>query len=239
MVEPITAFVLAFIGSAHCIGMCGGFAAAIGATREGVAPLLLRQVVYSAGRIFTYAFLGACAGFVGHYFSRFDGSGLVTAQQIFSIVAGAVMIIVGLSVLGVFKRRRQRQPGPITGLLTAMFRQLLNARGGMGFLVAGVANGFLPCGFVYAFLAMAVATQDVLRGTLVMVAFGLGTVPAMMAIGCGATLLSHTARLRVYHVAAVFVVVAGGATIYRAFPLGKRATCCDSEVQQVTAHVEQ
>lgn len=234
MVEPTAAFVLAFIGSAHCIGMCGGFAAAIGATRERVAPLLLRQVIYSVGRVFTYSFMGACAGYVGHYFSRFDGGTLVTAQQIFSIVAGVVMVVVGASVLGVFRRRNQRQPGPISGLFAPMFRQLLNARGGIGYLVAGVANGFLPCGFVYAFLAMAAATQDVMRGVTLMVAFGLGTVPAMLAIGCGATLLSHTARLRVYRIAAVFIVIAGGATIYRAFPLGKPADCCDDEIPQVT-----
>jgi len=238
MVEPTAVFFLAFLGSAHCIGMCGGFAAAIGATRERVTPLLLRQVIYSVGRIFTYSFLGACAGHVGHYFSRFDGRTLATAQQVFSIVAGVVMVVVGASVLGVFPRRNQSKPGPIGGLLAPMFHQLLNARGGIGFLIAGVANGFLPCGFVYAFLAMAAATQDVLRGAILMIAFGLGTVPAMMAIGCGATLLSHTARLRVYRIAAVFVVIAGGATIYRAFPLGKRANCCDNEVPQLTASVK-
>ncbi len=233
MLEPTAVFVLAFIGSAHCIGMCGGFAAAIGATRERVAPLLLRQVVYSAGRIFTYSFLGACAGFVGQYFTGFDGGALVTAQQVFSIVAGVVMVVVGASVFGVFRRRRQRQPGFISGLFAPMFRQLLNARGGIGYFVAGVANGFLPCGFVYAFLAMAAATQDAMRGLILMIAFGLGTVPAMMAIGCGATLLSHTARLRVYRIAAVFIVIAGGATIYRAFPLGQPADCCEDDVPTI------
>ena len=118
------------------------------------------------------------------------------------------------------------------------FLQLLSTRGGIGYFVAGVANGFLPCGLVYAFLAMAVATQDVGRGAVVMIAFGLGTVPAMMAIGCGATLLSHTARLRVYRLAAVFVVIAGAATIYRAFPLGKPADCCEDEILPVTTSVD-
>lgn len=233
MIEPAAAFVLAFIGSAHCIGMCGGFAAAIGATRERVAPLALRQVIYSVGRVFTYSFMGACAGFVGHYFSGFDGGTLVTAQQVFSIAAGVVMVVVGVSVFDVFRRRKQRRPGPISGLFAPMFRQFQSARGGIGYFVAGVANGFLPCGFVYAFLAMAAATQDVMRGIILMVAFGLGTVPAMMAIGCGATLLSHTTRLRVYRIAAVFVVIAGGATIYRAFPLGTPADCCEDDVPTV------
>lgn len=235
MVEPAAAFVLAFIGSAHCIGMCGGFAAAIGATRERFTPLLLRQLTYSAGRVFTYAFMGACAGYVGLYFSRFDTGGLVTAQQVFSILAGVTMIVVGAAVLGLFGRRKPGKVGAIAALFAPMFRQLLGARGGVGYFIAGVANGFLPCGFVYAFLAMAVATQDVVQGLAIMVAFGLGTVPAMLAIGCGATLLSHTARLRVYRVAAVFIVIAGGATLYRAFPLGRAANCCDGDVPAVTA----
>jgi len=234
MIEPVAVFILAFLSSAHCIGMCGGFAAAIGATNDRVGPLLVRQAVYSVGRCLTYAFLGACAGFAGLYFSRFDGA-LVTAQQLFSILAGVVMVVVGASVLGLFRWRRQPGPGPVAQLFAPLFRQLLNARGGLGYFVAGLANGFLPCGLVYAFLAMAVTTQHVGKGAVVMLAFGLGTVPAMLAIGCGATLLSHTARLRVYRLAACFVLVAGVATIYRAFPLGRRADCCDQELSPAAA----
>jgi len=233
MVEPLAVFVLAFLSSAHCIGMCGGFAAAIGATQQRVAPLLIRQLVYSVGRCLTYAFLGACAGFAGLYFSRFDNA-LVTAQQVFSILAGVVMVVVGGSVLGLFRWRRKQGPGVIGQLFAPMFRQLLNARGGLGYFVAGLANGFLPCGLVYAFLAIAVTTQHVGQGAVIMLAFGLGTVPAMLAIGCGANLLSHTARLRVYRLAACFVLIAGAATIYRAFPLGRRATCCDQDAPTIT-----
>ena len=69
MIEPTAVFVLAFLSSAHCIGMCGGFAAAIGATHDRVAPLVFRQAIYSVGRVFTYAFLGACGGYAGLFFS--------------------------------------------------------------------------------------------------------------------------------------------------------------------------
>jgi len=97
-----------------------------------------------------------------------------------------------------------------------LFRQFLMGRGRWPVFVAGLATGFLPCGLVYAFLAAAVATGNVLKGMLVMACFGLGTVPAMAAIGCGSRVLSLRLRQHVFRLAACFVVLLGGATIYRA-----------------------
>jgi sulfite exporter TauE/SafE len=75
--------------------------------------------------------------------------------------------------------------------------------------LAGVFTGFIPCGLVYAFLALAAATGDIVRAWLVMVTFGAGTVPLMVLTGCGGTLISVAARARVLKVAAWCVVVAG------------------------------
>jgi sulfite exporter TauE/SafE len=75
--------------------------------------------------------------------------------------------------------------------------------------LAGVFTGFIPCGLVYGFLALAAATGDVVRAWLVMVTFGAGTVPLMVLTGCGGTLISVAARARVLKVAAWCVVVAG------------------------------
>jgi hypothetical protein len=72
-----------------------------------------------------------------------------------------------------------------------------------------VFTGFIPCGLVYAFLALAAATADVVRAWLVMVTFGAGTVPLMVLAGCGGTLISIATRARVLKVAAWCVVIAG------------------------------
>ncbi len=214
-----------FLGSAHCIGMCGGFACAVGASRAPFWPLFARQLLYNTGRVFTYAFLGALAGSSGLYLSRYR-LGPVNPQQAFSLLAGSIMIAIGLSTLGLV-RLPQSWSAATSRLFAPFFAYFLNARGWFGYFLAGLANGFLPCGLVYAFLAMAAAAQDSPRGALVMVFFGLGTMPAMLAIGCGSRWLTQTTRLRVYRIAAVFVVVLGSVTLYRGWP-GEGATCCHS-----------
>ena len=230
MGELITVFVAGLLSSAHCIGMCGGFAAAIGATDQPMLPLVGRQLIYSAGRLTTYAFLGACGGFAGLYLSRFNTQ-LVSAQQVFSVLAGVIMLAVGLSVLGLLRLPRAVSGG-VSSLFAPLYRHFLNARSTGGFFLAGIANGFLPCGLVYAFLAMAVTKESVSLGMLVMLCFGAGTVPVMVLIGCGSKLLSRTTRLRVYRVAACFVILAGIRTIVRGIPSGDAP--CHTPVETTT-----
>jgi len=230
MIEYGAVFMGGVLGSAHCLGMCGGFAAALGAADIPFWPVFARQLIYSLGRICTYSFLGAVSGAAGLYLSQFR-TPLVQVQQVFSFLAGAFMIVIALSVFGVLPRRY----GTSGGLLAPVFAQFLNARTWLGFFLAGLANGFLPCGLVYSFLALSVATADVTRGMLTMAMFGLGTAPAMVAIGCGSRLLPGGARLRVLRGAAVLVLVMGGVTIYRALPASAGSCCHDDAAPAANA----
>ncbi len=216
MMEYIAVFSGGLLGSAHCIGMCGPLAAAIGASDKLFWLILRRQLIYSAGRIATYAFLGAVGGAVGMRLGQFR-TPLIGVQQAFSILAGLIMLYVALSVLGLipFQRRKSCAPG---GLLAPLFTHFLSAPGPFGFFTAGLATGFLPCGLVYSFLAMAVAGGAVLHGMALMACFGLGTVPAMVLVGCGGNLLGRAARARVMQAAACFIFVMGIASIVRALP---------------------
>lgn len=245
----IAMFTIGLLGSVHCLGMCGGFAIAVGTVplrvpgeRPPILPGLLRQAIYSGGRLFTYAFLGAAAGLLGARLARTELP-LVGSQQVLAIVAGALMIYIGLNTLGVrvsrlWRRTRQpvapgrvRSPGgaapdraPGGGLFTSLLAQFINARGPLPFLLAGVLTGFLPCGLVYIALAKATQSADPLSGALAMIAFGAGTAPAMVALGCGSTLLSAGVRQRVLQLAACFVILLGGVTVYRGIPYEK--SCC-------------
>lgn len=231
-VEPLVG---GFLTSAHCIGMCGGFAAAIGATELPFRVSFARQIIYSIGRIFTYSFLGACGGTVGLYLSQFQ-SPLVSTQKVFSLMAGVFMIVIGLSVLGVLRFQWLGKGG--SGLFAPLFARFMSARGWTGFFLAGLATGFLPCGLVYSFLAKAVSTGDMVAGTLTMTAFGIGTVPAMVAIGCGSSLLGHAARRRIYQIAACFVILLGAMTVRRSFPLGGDKSCCHTTAAVVCTQSE-
>lgn len=225
MTQWLAVFVGGLLGSSHCIGMCGGFAIGIGASVEKLGPATARQLTYSAGRILTYCFLGAMGGFAGLYLQRFR-TPLLTVQQVFSIVAGVLMVIVALSIL---IPRRGAATSPKSGCVTAsLLGPFMRLPGQIGVLLAGVATGFLPCGLVYGFLAQAAATSSIHLGALTMLAFGLGTVPLMVATGCGGQFMTHHTRMRVYRVAACVVLVMGAITVRRGF-VSRSDRCCDCE----------
>ena len=222
MTPYLAVFGGALLGSAHCIGMCGGFAAAIGASKPNLRAVLPRQLIYTVGRIFTYAFLGALAGFAGMRLNQYETS-LLNAQRIFSMIAGIVMLGVGVSALGILRKKRNG-PSRVGKLFAPIFTHFLNGSATGAYFAAGVATGFLPCGLVYAFLALAIAAANVGEGMLIMTCFGLGTAPTMIAIGCGSTLLSVGQRTRVFRVAGALMLIMGAVTIYRAIP--HEDSCC-------------
>lgn len=229
MFELAGIFGVSLLSSVHCAGMCGGFAAAVGCSRAGcgAARSLGAQVVYSAGRLFTYMFLGVVGGFAGARLAS-SGETLAMVQQGFSILAGVALVLVGAVSLGVlrFPAGKYSLLSSLTSMVTPIYRHFLSGKSGAGLLLGGVANGFLPCGLVYAFLALAVAKGTPIGGGLLMLAFGLGTVPIMVASGMGGSLLGVAARAKVYRVAGAVMVVMGAVTIVRGVP-SEDTTCCD------------
>jgi sulfite exporter TauE/SafE len=111
------------------------------------------------------------------------------------------------------------------GLLAPLLAYFLNARGWWGYFSAGLANGFLLCGLVYSFLALTSAQDTALHGMTLMICFGIGTVPAMLLIGCGTTFLKQNVRLRMYRAGAALVVDFGFVTIWRGLPSGSADGC--------------
>lgn len=216
MLDPLSTYVLIFIagiaGSMHCVGMCGGFACALGADARGSAASLRRHLTYNAGRVTTYCFLGALAGFLGAELVGHAGdeSAITLAQRALAGVSGALMIFIGLQFLGYFRSATRSAPG--SSFLAAVFRDLLKAPGPAAPLAFGVANGFLPCPLVYAFAAQAAASDGALPGMLVMAAFGLGTFPAMLAMG-GAGMWLRSGTLQPVSVSAL---KGGGTVLQRA-----------------------
>jgi sulfite exporter TauE/SafE len=207
MLELPLIFVGGLLGSAHCVGMCGGFALLLGAGSRSLGANLGRQLLYSAGRISTYAVVGAAVGYAG---VRLAGmaSPLINVQAVLSIVAGVLLVMQGLHAAGWLPQWRVAGPSagcPFTGGLGG----LLRSRGAAAAFLAGVFTGFLPCGLVYAYLALATSAGGLWQGWLTMACFGLGTVPLMVLTGSGGSLLSVINRQRVLRVAAICVVVTG------------------------------
>jgi sulfite exporter TauE/SafE len=200
------------LGSSHCIGMCGGFALALGSTRRSFVANLSRQAVYSLGRIFTYATAGAAAGFGGWRLMHALNS-VMWIQAVLAISAGVLLISEGLRAMGWSAGRSPMSPGSCLG--PHFFGALLAASRLRSVFLAGIINGLLPCGLVYAYLALAASSGDMMHGWATMAVFGLGTMPVMVLVGSGGSVLKHTARRHLLRIAGGCVLVMGVISIFR------------------------
>lgn len=215
MMELPLVFVAGLLGSAHCVGMCGGFAVILGMHARSRGGNLVSQAVYTGGRIFTYASLGAVAGACGGRLSL-DGPAWMNVPVLLCLVAGVVLIVQGLESAGIRIWSRSPLAAHIAGTLPCgAFGTLLRNRGWTGVFLAGVLTGFLPCGLLYGMLALAASTGDLLLGAAVMTAFGLGTAPLMVATGVAGNLISAASRRRLLSLAAWCVVLTGALTLAR------------------------
>ncbi len=216
LIELPLVFLGGLLGSAHCIGMCGGFALSVGLAVRGVSENLRRQLIYTAGRIFTYSFFGIVAGYAGFYLAR-RASLWINAQAVFSMVAGVLLVGQGLLALGIVPRRVwSKALGNGPACLAATFvGPFLTSPRTSNVLLAGVLTGFLPCGLVYGYLALASSSANIRDGLLTMCLFGAGTAPLMILAGTGASLISQRLRRGLLRVSAVCVVVTGLISIAR------------------------
>jgi hypothetical protein len=211
MIELPLVFVAGVLGSGHCIGMCGPFTLVIGASAQPLANLL-RQAVYTVGRIMTYAMLGAVVGFGG---SRLADSipGVVNVPAILAIAAGLFLLYQGLVAAGWLHAVPIAAGVPcFAGGFLATF---LTRPGLRNVLLAGLLTGFLPCGLVYAFLALAGSSASLIGGASIMAVFGLGTAPVMILTGCGGSLLGLAFRQRLYRLAACCLILTGVVSLAR------------------------
>ncbi len=185
MTQYLLLFLAGVAGSFHCVGMCGGFACAMGSDPRGPVITLRRHLVYNLGRVMTYCFLGVLVGYLGVLLVGHGGESTPAslAQRALAVVSGLLMVFIGLQFFGFFRRFSPGLTGVGGELLVPALRELLNTSGIAAPLAFGVLNGFLPCPLVYAFAAQAAASGGPESGFLTMAAFGLGTFPAMLMMG--------------------------------------------------------
>jgi len=218
------------LGSAHCVGMCGGFAMTLGAHAPSWRANLVRQLIYGGGRLFTYTALGAVAGYGGRKLVL--ASPVVNVQAWLAVAAGVLLIWQGLVATGVLRRVRRIKGSTLPCMGPSLLGSLLRTRGVVAPLTAGVLTGLLPCGLVYAFVALAVSGGTMGRGMATMLAFGFGTLPMMTALGLGTSLVGLAARQHLLKAAAWCVVITGalsiarGATAFQPSSSGENTPTC-------------
>lgn len=207
---------IAFLGSfGHCIGMCGGIVLAYSTIKIDPKSSKVSQstahLLYSLGRVFTYSILGAIFGALGGVVTFSN-----TANGVMLIVAGIAMVLAGLSLMGKIKFLTLIEHSfSSSSLYKDMFKRVLNSKSNFSFFTLGMLNGLLPCGFVYFFAITAASTASPLYGALVMVIFGLSTIPAMFSLGFLASLSSATNfRNMMMSLSSFAVILYGVYTLY-------------------------
>lgn len=203
---------------AHCLGMCGGFVLHLSLdepTRRGWARPAVRQALWHVGRIGSYAFVGALAGWAG---AALPLGTWQFWQRALAVVAGATMAAAGLAMLGLRRGRVKTPAGASPGLLEGMLR-FLPARPSAGTALAmGMVCGVLPCPVVLAFVALAASTQSVAGGIVTMAAMGVGTIWSLALLTAGARLVGSGVRRWAGPIGGVVLIVLGAVTVLRATP---------------------
>lgn len=187
-------FLAGLASSLHCVGMCGGIASSLtlslapnGSPGDRVRTLLLAQL----GRIIAYTLAGAVLAAIGS--SIYFGFDRAEAHFVMRWAGALVLVYIGLSVMG--------WAPALSGLdrLGDGVTRFMGARLGGAFrsaspVLAGLVWGLLPCGMVYAVLLYALLSGSAVSGGLVMLGFGLGTLPAVTAAALGLTQFLALAR---------------------------------------------
>jgi sulfite exporter TauE/SafE len=173
----LSAYLVGFLGSFHCAGMCGPIALSLPLPQQSLAGVLSGRLLYNSGRVITYSLLGLIVGLIGHSIS------LSGYQKPLAIGTG-ILILLGVLLPVFFKRfdALSRLSGLYSGTIKDAFRKLFGKRSKLTLFLIGVVNGFLPCGFVYLALAGAIASGTWTQSVLYMTFFGLGTVPMMFTL---------------------------------------------------------
>jgi uncharacterized protein len=205
------AFTTGLIGGfGHCIGMCGPIVASSGlhsaaTNRAGVPSPLVPQVLYNTGRIATYGTVGAVMGLVGSFVNV--ASKLVGIQNGVMIAAGLIMVVMGLSILGVRDGTAwlELHNSSVLGMAKKIFSNPSNWR----YFPLGLVLGLLPCGFSYTAFIAAAGTGTPLAGMFTMLAFGAGTVPALLLFGVMVGYFGSRMRSWVQKAGGAIVIVMG------------------------------
>ena len=184
----IIGLVLGLSSSLHCIGMCGPISMVLPLKDRSVFGVFTGVLQYNIGRVFVYGILGSVIGAIGFTASLFG------ALQIVSIITGIVMII--------FAWQKHLFSGftawnSFNGFFSKGIGNIMGSGSPFKLLLLGSVNGLLPCGMVFIALMNAVTGGTPLNGAAAMIAFGLGTVPAMMFVGIAASKMNRSLQQRV------------------------------------------
>ncbi len=208
-------FFMGLLGSVHCIGMCGPLVMALPISHRSNFQKIVTLFLYHAGKIMSYAILGLLFGLFGSQLPVFG------VQRNISVIIGITMLLYGIYVFVLKPKYLQLGSfNTVYNFIVKCLSKLFKSKYMVSFFFIGMLNGLLPCGMVYLALSSAMATQNLLQGGLLMVFFGMGTVPALMMVAIGGQFMGFTFRRKIQTLLPVFIFSMGVLLILRGLNLG-------------------
>ncbi len=210
-----SALIFGFLGSFHCIGMCGPIAFLLPVDHQNPIKKTFQLVSYHLGRITTYSLLGLVFGMLGKTLNLFG------IQQQLSIAIGILMIVVILIPTKLFDTYNVSRPiYRAVGQVKNWLGDALKKKESGTFFTIGFLNGLLPCGLVYMAIFGALATGNAIHGSFYMLVFGIGTIPLMTTAIYIGNFLTTRNKQRILKMIPIVVVIIGILFILRGLGLG-------------------
>ena len=181
-----SAFLVGLLGGGHCAGMCGGIVGAVSLSLPGSRPRIGFLLAYNLGRIASYGAAGLLAGAIGA--SSFFLDHVLPVERVLYALASVMLILLGLYLAGIWRGVvvLETVGGKLWRQVQPWSKRFLPVRTLPQALALGSIWGWLPCGLVYSVVVAALATGSPWHGAALMLAFGLGTLPALLAMGMAA-----------------------------------------------------
>ncbi len=211
-------FAVGFLGGVHCLGMCGSIVGIFSAQipKEKARPAF--HLAYNGGRLASYAAAGALVGAIGQ--AGLLLRDVVPIQHLLFALSSLMLIMLGLYLAGVWSivRRIEKAGGVLWKRIQPLTQSLLPVNSPRRAMLLGLLLGWLPCGLVYSVLVTALASGSAAKGAMIMLAFGVGTLPNLLAIGMFWESLKKWAQARGVRVVAGMLVAGFG--VYGLFKVG-------------------
>ncbi|KJV06114.1 sulfite exporter TauE/SafE family protein [Methylocucumis oryzae] len=209
----LVAFAMGLASSLHCIGMCGSI---IGTLTLSLSPAIRNDKIrlfpfvfnYNIGRILSYGLAGALVGFIESLATMQMSE--TFAYRLMQLLSALIMACAGLYLAGWFPRFAyiEKIGMYVWKSIEPFGRRLIPVKNRSQAFLFGMVWGWLPCGLVYAALALSATTGDTLKSMLTMLSFGLGTLPAVMGVGIMTGILTRLSQMnRFKQLIGLFMIV--------------------------------
>ncbi|SFU92594.1 urease accessory protein UreH domain-containing protein [Butyrivibrio sp. M55] len=223
-------FVVGVLTSVHCVAMCGGINLSQSIRTDGESKTLSGPLLYNIGRVISYTVIGFILGMIGMLATGGNSAGIpIALQGMLKILAGIIMVIMGINILGIIpglRRFQIRIPTALTRKINSVRRSEKRP------LIVGLLNGLMPCGPLMSMQIIALASGNPVAGALSMLMFSLGTVPLMLGLGSFISAIGKKYTGQVIKAGGILVVVLGLAMFTQGLGLARIKPVSDEKIAQ-------